>query len=145
MKTRILKFTVLVATLVLVTAALNAQMAIRQPLFRVDIPFAFVVGDTHLPAGHYHVYHPGDPYFVVIEREDGKARAMVYVHPSATHPSGTSAKLVFNKYGIQHFLSQVWAENDPQVHYCFKGKMETEKEVMAHASKPQTVVVAAKR
>lgn len=143
MKTRILKLAVLVGTVVLLTATLNAQMAIRQPLFRVDIPFAFVVGETHLPAGHYHVYHPGDPYFVVIERDDGQARAMVYVHPSATNPSETSAKLVFNKYGTQHFLSQVWTENDPQVHSCFKGKME--KEMMAQVSKPQTVVVAAKR
>jgi hypothetical protein len=143
MKTRISKFTFFVAMIVLLTTALNAQMAIRQPLFRVDVPFAFAVGNTQLPAGHYQVYHPGDPYFVVIEKDDGKARAMVYVHPSATDPSEASAKLVFNKYGNQHFLSQVWSENDPQVHHCFMGKME--REVMAHASKPQTVVVAAKR
>jgi hypothetical protein len=143
MKTRILKLAVLVATAVLLTATLNAQMAIRQPLFRVDIPFAFVAGGTHLPAGHYHVYHPGDPYLVVLERDDGRARAMAYVHPSATDPSESSAKLVFNQYGNQHFLSQVWTENDPQVHYCFKGQIE--QQLMAQNSKPQLVIVAAKR
>lgn len=143
MKTRILKLTVQIAMVVLLTTALNGQMAIRQPLFHVDIPFAFIVGGTHLPAGHYHVYHPGDPYLIVIEREDGQARAMAYVHPSATDPSQASVKLVFNKYGSQHFLNQVWTEDDPQVHDCFKG--ETEKGVMAQASKHRTVIVAAKR
>ena len=109
MKTRIHKLTFQVAMVVLLTTALNGQMAIRQPLFHVDIPFAFIVGGTHLPAGHYHVYHPGDPYLIVIEREDGQARAMAYVHPSATGPSEASAKLVFNKYeGEQYFLAEVW-------------------------------------
>ena len=143
MKTRILNLMVLVATVVLLAATLNAQMALRQPLFNVDIPFAFVVAGSHLPAGHYHVYHPGDPYLIVLERDDGRARAMAYVHPSATDPSESSTKLVFNKYGAQHFLSQVWTENDPQVHDCFKGQME--QHLMAQSSKPQVVIIAAKR
>jgi hypothetical protein len=31
----------------------------------VDIPFTFIAGGVHLPAGQYHVYHPGDPYLSV--------------------------------------------------------------------------------
>jgi hypothetical protein len=98
MKTRIFNFVVLVALVVLLPAMLHAQMAIRQQLFQVDIPFAFVAGGVHLPAGHYSVYHPGDPYLIVIEKDDGRARAMAYVHPSATRSSESSTKLVFNKY-----------------------------------------------
>lgn len=143
MKTRILNLAVLAAVVMLLTGVLNAQMPIRQPLFRVDIPFAFMAGGTHLPAGHYYVYHPGDPYLIVIERDDGRARAMAYVHPAANNPSTSSTKLVFNKYGDQHFLSQVWTEADQQVHHCFKCRME--RELMAQASKPHVVVVAAKR
>lgn len=143
MKTRIFNLVFLAAMVVLLTAVLNAQMPIRQPLFRVDIPFAFMAGGTHLPAGHYYVYHPGDPYLVVIEKDDGRARAMTYVHPSAIDADKSSTKLVFNKYGDQYFLSQVWTENDPQVHHCFKCRME--RELMAQASKPQVVVIAAKR
>ena len=143
MKNRILNLTVLAAMVMLLTGSLNAQLAIRQPLFRVDVPFAFIVGSTHLPAGYYYVYHPGDPYLIVIERDDGRARAMAYIHPANTNSDDSATKLVFNKYGDQHFLLQVWNESDQQVHYCFKGQME--KEVMAQASKPQTVVVAAKR
>ena len=143
MKTRILNLAVLVALVVLLPAMLHAQMAIRQQLFQVDIPFAFVAGGVHLPAGHYSVYHPGDPYLIVIEKDDGRARAMAYVHPSATSPSESSTKLVFNKYGDQYFLSQVWTEPDQEVHQCFR--CQAEQTLMAQAGKPELVVVAAKR
>jgi hypothetical protein len=122
---------------------LNAQMAIRQALFRVDVPFAFIVGGAHLPPGHYHVYHPGDPYVIVIEKDDGRARAMAYVHPSTTETSASSTKLVFNKYGDQYFLSQVWTEPDRQVHQCFQCRAE--RALMAQVPKAQLVVIAAKR
>jgi hypothetical protein len=143
MKTRIMRGTALALFLMSITALAHAQMPIRQPLFRVDIPFAFVAGGVHLPAGQYHVYHPGDPYLVVLERDDGRARAMAYVHPSATDDGQASTKLVFNKYGDQYFLSQVWTEPDREVHQCFKCRME--KSLLAQVPKPQLVVVAAKR
>ena len=143
MKTRMIHFAALLAIILLVPALLHAQMAIKQPLFRVDVPFAFVAGGVHLPAGQYHVYHPGDPYLIVIEKDDGRARAMAYVHPSATDPSESSTKLVFNKYGDQYFLAQVWTEPDQEVHQCFRCRAE--QMLMAQAGKRELVVVAAKR
>ncbi len=143
MKIRMIHLAFLLALLLLLPALLHAQMAIKQPLFQVDIPFAFVAGGVHLPPGQYHVYHPGDPYLIVIEKDDGRARAMEYVHPSTTDSRSSSTKLVFNKYGDQYFLSQVWTEPDQEVHQCFKCRME--KTAMAQNPKPQLVVVAAKR
>jgi hypothetical protein len=143
MKTRIIHLAALLAIILVVPALLHAQMAIKQPLFRVDIPFSFVAGGVHLPAGHYHVYHPGDPYLIVIEKDDGRARAMAYVHPSATNADESSTKLVFNKYGDQYFLSQVWTEVDREVHQCFKCRME--QTLMAQAGRRQLVVIAAKQ
>ncbi len=143
MKNRIFNLAVIVGMVVLLTAVLNAQMPINQPLFRIDIPFAFMVGTNHLPAGNYHVYHPGDPYLIVIEKDDGMARAMAYVHPADAKAEESSTKLVFNKYGDQYFLSQVWHEPDQQVHHCFKCPMENE--LIAKATKPEVVTLAAKR
>jgi hypothetical protein len=143
MRTRIIHLAALLAIILAVPALLHAQMAIKQPLFRVDIPFSFVAGGVHLPAGHYHVYHPGDPYLIVIEKDDGRARAMAYVHPSATNADESSTKLVFNKYGDQYFLSQVWTEADREVHQCFKCRME--QTLMAQAGRRQLVVIAAKQ
>ena len=143
MKTRIIHLATLLAVILLIPALLHAQTVIKQPLFRVDIPFTFVVGGVHLPAGHYHVYHPGDPYLIVIEKDDGRARAMAYVHPSASKADESSTKLVFNKYGDQYFLSQVWTEPDQQVHQCLRCRAE--ESLMAQAGKRELVVVAAKQ
>ncbi len=143
MKSWMFHFRVLPVVVLLIPAFLNAQMWIKQPLMRVDIPFAFVAGGVHLPAGHYHVYHPGDPYLVVIEKDDGRARAMAYVHPSASDPEQSSTKLVFNRYEDQYFLSQVWTEPHREVHQCFKCRME--KALMAQGPKSRLVVIAGKR
>jgi hypothetical protein len=142
MKTRI-HLAALLAIILVVPALLHAQMTIKQPLFRVDVPFSFVAGGVHLPAGQYYVYHPGDPYLIVIEKDDGRARGMAFVHPSATNANESSTKLVFNKYGDQHFLSQVWTEPDREVHQCFKCRME--QSLTAQVGKRQLVVIAAKR
>ena len=142
MKTRIILLAALL-TIFLMPALLHAQMAIQQPLFRVEIPFAFVAGGTHLPAGQYNVYHPGNPYLIVIEKDDGRAQAMAYVHPSVADSSDSSTKLVFNKYGDQYFLAQVWTEPDQEVHQCFKCRME--QTLMAQAGRPESVAVVATR
>ncbi len=130
-----------VAFWLLVPALVHSQMPIKQLMMRAHVPFPFVAGGAHLPAGDYLVYHPGDPYLVVIETADGRARGMEYIHPSPTDPRGSSTKLVFNKYGEQYFLSQIWTEPDREVHRCFKCRME--KELTARLPRPELVVVAA--
>lgn len=142
MKSQIVKLVAQFVFVVFMASLSQAQMPIKQLMMRVHIPFAFVAGGVHLPAGDYIVYHPGDPYLVVIERDDGKARGMEYIHPSVTDPDASSTKLVFNKYGEQHFLSQVWTEPDRELHQAFKGRME--KELLAKL-KPALVAVAAQR
>jgi hypothetical protein len=141
MKNRMIRFASVLA-FVLVTSFVQAQMPIKQLMMRVHVPFAFVAGGVHLPAGDYIVYHPGHPYLVVIETADGKARGMEYIHPSPTDPQASTTKLVFNKYADQYFLSQVWTEPDREVHRCFKCRME--KAMIARNSNPELVVVAAK-
>ena len=142
MKIRTIHVAILVVLVLSLPAMLQAQMAIKEPLARVDIPFPFSAGGVHLPAGQYRISHPGDPYFVLIEKDDGSARALVYVQPSGVN-SSESSKLVFNKYGNRYFLSQLWTEPDQRVHQCAKDRQE--KELMAQAQKAEPVVVAAKR
>lgn len=143
MKTLMIHLAVLFALVLLMSASLQAQLPIKTSLVHVDIPFSFVAGGAHLPAGQYHVYHPGDPYLIVIEKDDGRARAMVYVHPSDVSPDIADTKLVFNRYENQYFLAQVWYESDREVHDCFK--CEREKALVAQGQQLQTTVVTAKR
>ena len=142
MKPLCVRLAFVLIVVLLIPVFVNAQMPIKQPLFRIDIPFAFVAGGAHLPPGQYFVYHPGDPYLIVIERNDGRARAMEYVHPSGVDAQLSSTKLVFNKYGDQYFLSQVWTEADSEMHQCFKCR--TEQGLIAKSEIPQQIVLAAK-
>ena len=77
-----------------------------------------------LPAGHYDVFHPSDPKQVILQKDDGRARAVVFVQVSQPNENTASTKLVFNKYGEQFFLSQVWTEYDRELHQVVKCKAE---------------------
>jgi hypothetical protein len=141
MKSRIIRLTILVMAVAFLPALLHAQMAIKMPLFRVDVPFAFLTGGAHLPAGSYLVSHV-DPSLLLIETQDGKARALVHVAIENSN-SSTPTKLVFNKYGDQHFMAQVSTEHDQQVHHC--AKSSAERQLVAKARQAEEVVVLARR
>ncbi len=123
--------------------ALQAQMAGQQYLFHVDIPFPFIAGGSHLPAGHYHVYHPGDPKLLILQKDDNLARAVVFAHVTETSSESAATKLVFNKYGDQHFLAQVWTENDREMHAALKCKAE--QTLAAKYEKPSEQVILARQ
>jgi hypothetical protein len=141
MKNRVVQLAAVFALVVLMTSLSQAQMPIKQLMMRAHIPFAFIAGGVHLPAGDYIVYHPGDPYLVVIETSDGKARGMEYIHPSASDAAASSTKLVFNKYGEHYFIAQVWTGPDREIHQCFKCR--SEKALLAQNQRPKPVIVAA--
>lgn len=111
-------------------------------LFSVQVPFDFRVGSSHLSAGHYRVLHVGS-HLILLQRDDGKAQGLIPVMVS-DRPSGESAsKLVFNRYGDQYFLSQVWTAEDGQRHDCFPS--QSEEIVLANQQRSGEVTVAAKR
>jgi len=141
MKSRVVRLAFLVVAIAILPALLHPQALIKTPLFRVDVPFAFMAGGVHLPAGPYIVSHV-DPYLIVIETQDGKARALVHVQvANASSPAAT--KLVFNKYGDQYFLAQVWTEPDREIHHCTKCRAERVLE--AQSRRPEQAVVLARR
>jgi hypothetical protein len=125
MKTRIfIALSTLSTALLWLTVALQAQTTAPRPLLTVDVPFEFVAGGMNLPAGQYHVLHIMNPNWILLRSNDGRAKAVVYVQVSATTVGGSSSKLVFNRYGEQYFLSQVWTRQDNEVHKCFKSSAE---------------------
>jgi hypothetical protein len=141
MKSRMIRLTVLVMAVAFLPALLHAQMAIKTPLFRVDVPFAFMAAGAHLPAGSYLVSHV-DPSLILVETQDGKARALVHVAIENSN-SSTPTKLVFNKYGDQYFMAQVSTERDQQVHHCTKSPAEMQ--LVAKARQAEEVAVLARR
>jgi hypothetical protein len=141
MKSRMIRLTVLVMAVAFLPVLLHGQMVVKTPLFRVDVPFAFTAAGVHLPAGPYIVSHV-DPSLIMVETRDGKARALVHV-AIENSSSSTPTKLVFNKYGDQYFMAQVWTEQDQQVHHCTKCPAEIQ--LVAQTQQAEKVVIMARR
>jgi hypothetical protein len=91
----------------------NAQSRTRQQI-RVNIPFAFSVGNSTLPAGDYrvNVVNPASDQIVLqIASLDGKSTSMIHTTDISGWAS-SKAKLSFHHYGEQYFLAQVWMAGD---------------------------------
>ena len=105
-----------IASLVLMgTFALNAQAQSRsRQELRVNVPFAFTVGNTSLPAGEYRVriVNPASDRSVLqVAGADGTT-VMVLTN-DVKGESKTNARLAFRHYGNQYFLAQVWMAAEP--------------------------------
>lgn len=104
------------AALVLIgvfAVCVQAQSRSSQQL-TVDVPFAFNVGNTELPAGEYTVkiINPSSDR-AVLQIRDAKGQSSTLVGTTdIVGRSVTSAKLSFNQYGAQYFLAQVWMAGD---------------------------------
>ena len=93
----------------LAMASVNAQTPSR---VEVSIPFDFYAGKATLKAGSYSIKRTSEN-LVTIRSADGKTTALVNAPLSiASRDSKAGERLVFNQYGEQFFLSQVWLSVD---------------------------------
>ena len=79
---------------------------------KAKIPFGFYAGETLLSAGDYEVQNLANG-LIRLYNQNTHESAMIFtvgVRNGATEPS---AKLVFNRYGEDHFLSEMcWPDRD---------------------------------
>lgn len=103
--------TMLSLLLVLAAVSVNAQGRSENSIAG-NIPFDFAVGDTKLPAGNYtlrRIALTTSYDRLVIKSSDGRGDShTVLTMPNRTSQVQKQSKLVFNRYGDQYFLSQVW-------------------------------------
>lgn len=79
----------------------------RAPI-KVNVPFDFVVGDTHLQAGSYTLERTDqDLPITLIRSEDG--HQAVFALTSPLRIAFGEPKVVFNRYGDRYFLSEIRA------------------------------------
>lgn len=117
---------------------------------RADVPFNFMAGDKMLPAGTYNVSRPGTFRTALTIKGNAGGHGGVIVRTNMSQPANTTGttKLVFNRYGNQYFLSQVWtsAKRDGYVYVLPKSEREREiaKELSANRNQgPEVVSIAA--
>ena len=115
---------------------------------RADVPFDFMVGNKTYPAGSYAVeYTQPQGAFLIHIAEDESRRTLLW---SNTVPAKSiedhSPKLIFNRYGDQYFLTQVWGGGDINGRELRKFATERElaREYLAKdVSVPEVVSIAA--
>ena len=125
----------------------NAQVS-TVPGIQANIPFAFQVGDTTLPAGKYEIKAVDDNEPNVLEiRSDNGGKSIVFETQDAQKREDVVAKkteLVFDKVGDQYFLSQVWVVGTATGSELAKSKMEKSLEEDGSQSEKHSVVALLK-
>ncbi len=95
-----------VLALALCAGAVFAQISVNR--VTANVPFAFYVGKTELPAGRYEIYQPGDTALDLVIRnmETGRAILVPVLTQGIPNETGT-AELVFKKVDDKPYLSEV--------------------------------------
>jgi hypothetical protein len=145
MKRQILRFA---ATLSIVIGLSVAGFAALGARIDAKIPFDFMVGNKQFPAGKYLVKQGSGTGTSVIRGLDNKKIATFMTYKGSNNTE-QETKLVFNRYGNQYFLSQVWDETTDTVIEIPKSSAERKaakvgsENVAENAVEPEVVTVIA--
>ena len=113
----------------LLSLLLVAGSAIAQTVHvRGNIPFNFAVGNKTFPAGTYDVgtIDHRDSKILLLQARDGDASMMVGSNTAENLKPADKTKLVFNQYGNQYFLSQIWVNGETRGRQLPKSSREKE-------------------
>jgi hypothetical protein len=129
--------------LIMLAVSAHAQTSSVQKVI-ANIPFAFNVGKTTLPAGKYTitVLNPtSDRKTLQIRSLNGRSSAIVLTMASNGSLSD-SAKLVFEHYDDRYYFAQAQMAGDATSLAAVRTKQHSDKQV-AKAGKKTVVVIAA--
>ena len=118
-----------------------ASMYAQGPL-TVQVPFQFHVGDSMLPSGEYRVDTDAGPGVVRLKSADAKSSVMILSYAVETLAAPSMGKLVFNRYGDDYFLCQIWKPDNNTGRELQKSRHEIE--VAAGARRGVQSIVATK-
>src|SRR5262245_55748445 len=133
MRKQLLKALVTISFLIAI-AIVPVQSAQAQSLVyrvRANIPFDFIVDDKTFPAGEYFIsrtrqYSSDD--VLTISSLKGRTLAVHLTFGVETLTPKKQGVVVFNRYGNQHFLSQVWVAGSSTGRVLTKGRSERDLE-----------------
>ena len=129
----------------LAMTSVNAQ---AQGRVEVTIPFDFTIGKTEFKAGQYSIKRVSTST-LAIRSSDGKTNRVVDAPLGiGSRDSKAGERVVFNQYGDQYFLSQVWLSNDNGRQLFTSGaeaKVAVDYKIGHNNAKPKRVEIAAKR
>lgn len=82
--------------------------------FVANIPFSFTVCHEQLPAGKYKVrpVSSASPNILLIASADNRPVEIVCTRDVQSQKRAATGKLIFNRYGNQYFLSELWLQGE---------------------------------
>jgi len=104
---------------------------------RATIPFDFHAGTTTLPAGEYVIHEQGP--LVWLRGAVGGTRSPIMITIATTGRELQHARLNFNRYGSDYFLTTVWSSSSLDGHQLVQTARE--KEIAKRGGVPARVVV----
>ena len=128
MKKQALRTITMLSFLVVLAAVSIQAQRLSDNSIAVNIPFDFAFGETRLPAGNYtlrRIVLPSSYDRLVIQSADGSGDThTVMTGSNRTSEVQKQSNLVFNRYGEQYFLSQVWMAGSDTGRDLFQSRNE---------------------
>jgi hypothetical protein len=112
-----------------------------------NIPYAFVVKDTQLPAGKYtiRVADETNPNMLEIRSAKGHTAVFFETENKLVNRTMRKSELVFDKIGDKYFLSQVFLKGDNSGNQLPESKMARRLEDGGHKAERHSVIAYLKR
>jgi hypothetical protein len=127
-----------VLSLLLTVAGAHAQSAAR-----ANVPFAFKVGTTQMPAGTYNIQNQLGTNLVMVRNVQTGTSALAMGRQES--PSKKTDKLIFHRYGSQYFLTEIVGEKGSQGMVFPATRQEKELQVaQAPTNTGNTIEIASK-
>jgi hypothetical protein len=115
----------LACTLAVAAMAPGSLAFAQGRVMQVNVPFAFHNGSQSMPAGIYRVEIQSD--HVILLR--GQSRSgFVMTNPETTRNVNGPGKVIFNRYGSQYYLSEIWPQGRETGQRSVKSRQEKEAE-----------------
>jgi hypothetical protein len=96
------------SSLVVLSLLLTAAGAHAQSAARANVPFAFKVGTTQMPAGTYTIKNELGTNLIMVHNVQTGTSVVAMGQQQA--PSSKTDKLIFHRYGSQYFLTAILGE-----------------------------------
>ena len=131
--------------LAMLAVALIVSVPFMQAQNRVqaDVPFAFTLQDSAMPAGNYQIIARDGQLFEVWNLDEHRGQLLLK-QVGIEAAQAQSPKMVFHKYGDRYFLSQIWSADSHYGIQFAESKLEKEVKIAAVRHSPETVIIAMK-
>lgn len=119
MKVRVLIFLAVVSLLLLITPAVSQVL---ETTWTADIPFEFIVADSHMPAGQYLIKSNPQTMRLTVINKETRQKASMFTRDEEKLDPNKKTVLIFQREGDRHVLHQIWGETDTHGHDVVHGK-----------------------